>query len=187
MSIYNVIPPLPSSSNSSKLLSLTDSLVFASIISAVDPVPVLGILHEAGVNKQLYFLIFGESLLNGQYQNIYLIGNKTTYLTFWNADAVTVSLYSSTVAFTGPVQVKESHYGMAALAFLVKSFGGLLIGVFFGLLSALTTRTTQHHRSQLNINELWHFLELRIWRMRRDTMRTTRMRSRLHIWFQISS
>jgi NhaP-type Na+/H+ or K+/H+ antiporter len=47
--------------------------VFASIISAVDPVPVLGILHEAGVNKQLYFLIFGESLLNGQLKihNIY--------------------------------------------------------------------------------------------------------------------
>jgi len=52
------------------------------------------------------------------------------------------------VAFTGPVQVKESHYGMAALAFLVKSFGGLLIGIFFGLLSALATRTTQHHRSE---------------------------------------
>jgi NhaP-type Na+/H+ or K+/H+ antiporter len=64
VSVYNVIAPLPSAT-SSKLLSLTDSLVFASIISAVDPVPVLGILHEAGVNKQLYFLIFGESLLNG--------------------------------------------------------------------------------------------------------------------------
>jgi NhaP-type Na+/H+ or K+/H+ antiporter len=61
---------------------------------------------------------------------------------------VTVSLYSSTVAFTGPVQVKQSHYGMAALAFLVKSFGGLMIGIFFGLLSALATRTTQHHRSE---------------------------------------
>jgi NhaP-type Na+/H+ or K+/H+ antiporter len=67
---------------------------------------------------------------------------------FGLSDAVTVSLYSSTVAFTGPVQVKESHYGMAALAFLVKSFGGLLIGIFFGLLSALATRTTQHHRSK---------------------------------------
>jgi NhaP-type Na+/H+ or K+/H+ antiporter len=73
------------------------------------------------------------------------------------SDAVTVSLYSSTVAFTGPVQVNESHYGMAALAFLVKSFGGLLIGIFFGLLSALATRTTQHHRSTSRFT-VSHFL-----------------------------
>ncbi|XP_059483031.1 sodium/hydrogen exchanger 4-like [Neocloeon triangulifer] len=127
LSYYKAIPPLlPSKGNQQSWLALTDSLVFASIISAVDPVPALGLLHEAGVNKNLYFLIFGESLLN---------------------DAVSVSLYSSLVAFTGPIKILESHYGMAVLAFLIKSFGGLLIGVIFGLISALVSRTTKHHQT----------------------------------------
>ncbi len=45
-------------------LSVTEILVFASLISAVDPVAVLAIFQEVGVNPDLYFLLFGESLLN---------------------------------------------------------------------------------------------------------------------------
>ena len=46
--------------------SFTESLVFSSLISAVDPVAVLAIFQELGVNSNLYFLVFGESLLNGK-------------------------------------------------------------------------------------------------------------------------
>ena len=46
-------------------LSLVEILTFASLISAVDPVAVLAIFQEVGVNPDLYFLLFGESLLNG--------------------------------------------------------------------------------------------------------------------------
>ena len=48
------------------LPSLVQMLTFGSLIVAVDPVAVLAIFQEVGVNKDLYFLVFGESLLNGQ-------------------------------------------------------------------------------------------------------------------------
>jgi len=48
-------------------LTLSDCLVFSSLISAVDPVAVLAIFQEVGINKDLYFLVFGESLLNGEW------------------------------------------------------------------------------------------------------------------------
>lgn len=46
-------------------LTMTETIVFAALISAVDPVAVLAIFQEVGVNKDLYYLLFGESLLNG--------------------------------------------------------------------------------------------------------------------------
>lgn len=47
-------------------LQATDCMVFSALISAVDPVAVLAIFQEVGINKDLYFLVFGESLLNGK-------------------------------------------------------------------------------------------------------------------------
>jgi NhaP-type Na+/H+ or K+/H+ antiporter len=49
-------------------LTLIDCLVFAALISAVDPVAVLAIFQEVGVNEDLYYLLFGESLFNGKYK-----------------------------------------------------------------------------------------------------------------------
>ena len=46
-------------------LGSNEVLLFSSLISAVDPVAVLAIFQEVGVNPDLYFLLFGESLLNG--------------------------------------------------------------------------------------------------------------------------
>lgn len=45
-------------------LSVMDILTFASLVAAVDPVAVLAVFQEVGVNKMLYFMVFGESLFN---------------------------------------------------------------------------------------------------------------------------
>jgi NhaP-type Na+/H+ or K+/H+ antiporter len=44
-------------------LAAADILVFASLISAVDPVAVLEIFQDLNVNRTLYSLVFGESLI----------------------------------------------------------------------------------------------------------------------------
>lgn len=53
-------------------VTMLEFLLFASLIVAVDPVAVLVIFQDVGVHKTLYFLVFGESLLNGNQSQIYL-------------------------------------------------------------------------------------------------------------------
>ncbi|OAE27685.1 hypothetical protein AXG93_1080s1010 [Marchantia polymorpha subsp. ruderalis] len=45
-------------------LTFQESLIFGSLISATDPVTVLGIFQELGSDVNLYALVFGESVLN---------------------------------------------------------------------------------------------------------------------------
>ena len=45
--------------------SLLETFIFASLISAVDPVTVLAVIEEVNVAKQvLYIIVIGESLMN---------------------------------------------------------------------------------------------------------------------------
>lgn len=44
--------------------SLQENLLFAAIISAVDPVAALNVFEDIGINEQTYIVIFGEGLFN---------------------------------------------------------------------------------------------------------------------------
>uniref|UniRef100_A0A8C6UMA3 Sodium/hydrogen exchanger n=1 Tax=Neogobius melanostomus TaxID=47308 RepID=A0A8C6UMA3_9GOBI len=106
-------------------LGLLPCLLFATIISAVDPVAVLAVFEEIHINELLHILVFGESLLN---------------------DAVTVVLYHlfEEYAGAGTVTVLDGFLGI--ICFLVVALGGVLVGAIYGILAAFTSRFTSHMR-----------------------------------------
>jgi NhaP-type Na+/H+ or K+/H+ antiporter len=106
-------------------ISLIECFTFSTIISAVDPVAVLAIFHEIGVNKPLYFLVFGESLLN---------------------DAVVIVLYGTVTTFAAMPSVSFMDFVMGIMSFFTVSGGGFFTGILIGGLTAVLTKTTEHVR-----------------------------------------
>lgn len=97
--------------------------LFASLIVAVDPVAVLAIFQEIGVDLGLYYTVFGESLFN---------------------DAVTVVLYEIMKEFIQVKSVTPAEIGLGFGSFFTISIGGLLIGFIFGIIASILTRVKSH-------------------------------------------
>uniref|UniRef100_A0A8C8SEE2 Sodium/hydrogen exchanger n=1 Tax=Pelusios castaneus TaxID=367368 RepID=A0A8C8SEE2_9SAUR len=106
-------------------ITLLQSLLFGSLISAVDPVAVLAVFENIHVNEQLYILVFGESLLN---------------------DAITVVLYNLFKNFCQMHTIETIDIFAGIAKFFVVGIGGVLIGIFLGFVAAFTTRFTHKIR-----------------------------------------
>lgn len=61
---------------------------------------------------------------------------------------MTVVLYTTMVTFAELPEVHGEQYVLAVLAFFTVSLGGLSLGVVFGLVTALLTRTTEEVRGE---------------------------------------
>ncbi|CAH8611778.1 unnamed protein product [Schistosoma rodhaini] len=98
-------------------------LLFSSLIVAVDPVAVLAIFQDIGVELSLYYIVFGESLFN---------------------DAITIVLNNIMIVFNNNEQLSSIQIFIGIASFFTVSFGGLFIGVLFGIITCLITRIHSH-------------------------------------------
>ena len=105
--LAEVLPPV----------SLSQYLLFGTILSAVDPVAVVNTFSELNVNFVLYIIVFGESLLN---------------------DGVAVALFK---IFSSP-NINNMSIASVLLQFLYVSLGGVLIGYVFALIISYLSRFT---------------------------------------------
>ncbi|XP_008290940.1 sodium/hydrogen exchanger 9 isoform X1 [Stegastes partitus] len=108
---------------------LTDCLLFGAIMSATDPVSVLGLLSDLRVDLDLHTLLFGESVLN---------------------DAVAIVLTHAITTYdqTGAVFDPAAFLRSAGL-FLGVLVGSILIGFIFTVITALLTKFTRLHENPL--------------------------------------
>ena len=98
-------------------LPITHCLVFGALVSATDPVTVLAVFQELGVNPDLFALVFGESVLN---------------------DAVAIVLYRTLLDFADKGASAASVVGIVESAgfFLFVFLGSMATGTAFAVLAA---------------------------------------------------
>jgi sodium/hydrogen exchanger-like protein 6/7 len=105
------------------VMSFLDCLEFGAILSSTDPVTVLAIFHQVGVDPSLYAIIFGESMLN---------------------DAVAIVLSGS----ISTLQKKTLTFGnaiMGVLDFFAVFTGSVLIGIAIALFTAMLLKQSKLH------------------------------------------
>ncbi|GMH67176.1 hypothetical protein TrLO_g1868 [Triparma laevis f. longispina] len=95
-------------------VSLSETLAFGALISATDPVSTLAVFQAKRVDPVLFYLVFGESVLN---------------------DAVGLVLYETLAKFIGVEHSFES-IAVAVLDFLIIFVGSTVLGVFCGLVAS---------------------------------------------------
>jgi len=114
-------------------MNIFHCMTFAPIMAAVDPVAVLAVFDTVNADKALYFLVFGEALLN---------------------DAVTFVLYEgirelATIPTDEMLSTDIMCYVYVLLSFLTAPLGGALIGFVCGLASAFVTKHTSESTAVL--------------------------------------
>jgi sodium/hydrogen exchanger 8 len=107
-------------------LSFGECLQFGSLISAVDPVATISIFKNVGINNNIYFLVFGESIMN---------------------DAVSIALNHSFAVLTG-AEFSGGQVISMFLNFLLIFFGSIIFGLVVGIIVSLILKNIPFDNDQ---------------------------------------
>ena len=106
-------------------------MAFGALISSTDPVSTLAVFQKMQVNPQLFYLVFGESVLN---------------------DAIAIVLFTSFAKFIGQektfsrMSIGVLHF---ILDFFLTSVGSLCLGTISGLCTALLFKKIDMRHNRL--------------------------------------
>lgn len=101
--------------------TLAELFTFGGLISATDPVSTLAVFEAKKVDPQLFYIVFGESVLN---------------------DAVGVVLFNTLSQFVGPGNDFTTSAVLSFLgSFLVTFFGSMILGLVSGKVAAYVLKT----------------------------------------------
>lgn len=114
-------------------LSVIEAITFGSLISATDPVSTLAVFSELKVHPTLFYLVFGESVLN---------------------DAVAITLFKTTSKYIGaPITHTD---GLIAFAdFIINCIGSTVIGYGLGLFFAWIFKVIDFSKHRLLLVSLF--------------------------------
>ena len=117
------------------LLQLTgiESVSFGAIISATDPVSTLAVFSELKVHPTLFYLVFGESVLN---------------------DAVAITLFKTTSKYIG-AEITYADGLIAFADFIINCIGSTLIGYTLGLFFAWVFKVIDFSKHRLLLVSLF--------------------------------
>ncbi|KAI6192537.1 Sodium/hydrogen exchanger [Aphelenchoides fujianensis] len=104
--------------------SWAEALLFSSLISAVDPVAVITVFEEIGVNEFLFINTFGEALFN---------------------DGIAAAIFQvfDRIVTTGAENLHTRQYVEYSGALVAIALGGVCVGVLMAFVCSLATRFTQ--------------------------------------------
>jgi len=97
-------------------LSFAECLAFGALISATDPVTTLAVFEKLRVDPHLFYVVFGESVLN---------------------DAVAIVLFHTFEKFIGEASFSSAAAGIAFADFIFIFSGSTMIGFVFGCVASL--------------------------------------------------
>lgn len=106
-----------------------ESLLFGTLLSAIDPVATLSIMGNAelGCNSLLYSLVFGESVLNDAVSIV-------LFNTFWK-------FHKQQKADPGGGNFNHSTIAVMLTDFCIVCFGSIAIGIVLGLVCSFVRQT----------------------------------------------
>ena len=105
-------------------MSIFVCFTYAALIAAVDPVAVLAVFDAVNADRGLYFLVFGESLLNDGVSFVLFDGLKP--FTLLKEDEIK--------------DIPASSYLFLFGSFITKPVGGVFWGYVVGMMSAFVTK-----------------------------------------------
>ncbi|XP_057378236.1 probable Na(+)/H(+) antiporter nhx-9 isoform X2 [Daphnia carinata] len=125
-------------------ISLLETLIFSALISAVDPVAVLSVFEEIHVDKVLYIIVFGESLLNDAVTVVRFYEWKSYIYHILIMTCFLKVLYNMCDSYIslGPENIETIDVLSGFASFLVVALGGTTIGIFWGFLTGFATKYT---------------------------------------------